>query len=135
MNSVNRLENAALEVLKGNSSWEEARILFDNGKYDGAITRAYYAAFHYASALLLTKGLEARSHQALRRLFHLHFIRTNTFPERMGTVLSHAQKAREEADYYPEVTFSKETAAERLREVETFLTTARTHLSSCGVSI
>lgn len=133
MNSVNRMENATLEVSKGNSSWEEAQILFDNGKFDGAITRAYYAAFHYASALLLTKGLEARSHQALQRLFHLHFIRTKTFSERMGTLLSHAQKAREEADYYPEVTFSKDTAQERLQDVKAFLTAARKHLSSCGV--
>ena len=74
MNDINRKENARLEKIKGDSSWEEAAILFEKEKYDGAVSRAYYAAFHYACACLLTKGLEARSHQALQRLFHLHFI-------------------------------------------------------------
>lgn len=130
MNATNRAANAVLERAKGDSAWEEAQLLFGNAKYDGAVTRAYYAAFHYTCALLLTKGLEARSHQALQRLFHLHFIRTKIFPERIGVLLSHAQKAREEADYYPEVTFSREVAQERLQDVSQFLDTARAFLDA-----
>lgn len=130
MNATNRAANAVLERAKGGAAWEEAQLLFDNAKYDGAVTRAYYAAFHYTCALLLTKGLEARSHQALQRLFHLHFIRTKIFPERIGVLLSHAQKAREEADYYPEVTFSREVAQERLQDVSQFLDTARAFLEA-----
>lgn len=94
MNAIHRIENARLEKSKGDSTWEEAEILFERRKFDGAVSRAYYAAFHYACACLLTKGLEARSHQALRRLFPLHFIRTDLFTETSGVLLSHAQKAR-----------------------------------------
>lgn len=130
MNAVNRTENAKLEKTKGDNAWEEAEILFAKGKYDGAVSRAYYAAFHYACACLLTKGLEARSHQALRRLFHLHFIRTGVFPEKVGVLLSHAQKAREEADYFPEVSFTQEIANDRLTDVRAFLAAAATYLQS-----
>lgn len=133
MNATNRNENARLERSKGDSAWEEAQILFDRGKFDGAVSRAYYAAFHYACACLLTKGLEARSHQALRRLFQLHFVRTGLFPEKTGVLLNHAQKAREEADYFPEVSFSSELARERLAEVELFIAAASTYLSNTGV--
>lgn len=80
MNDTNRHENAKLEKAKGDNAWEEATLLFQGGKYDGAVSRAYYAAFHYVCAALLTKGLEARSHQGAQRLFHLHFIRTGIFP-------------------------------------------------------
>ncbi|MBI4223565.1 MAG: HEPN domain-containing protein [Deltaproteobacteria bacterium] len=58
MNEINRRENAKLEKAKGDNAFEEAKILSNNGKYDGAVSRAYYAAFHYACACLLTKGLE-----------------------------------------------------------------------------
>ncbi|MBI4367626.1 MAG: HEPN domain-containing protein [Deltaproteobacteria bacterium] len=133
MNAINRVENAKLEKAKGVSTWEEAEILFERGKFDGAVSRAYYAAFHYACACLLTKGLEARSHQAVRRLFQLHFIRTGLFPEMSGVLLSHAQKAREEADYFPEVSFSAAVTKERLAEVRQFLATASKYLTEVGI--
>lgn len=129
MNDKNKLGNAKLEMEKGEAALEEAQILFDNGKYDGAISRAYYAAFHYSCAALLSKGLEAKSHQGMQRLFHLHFIRTKIFNERAGVILSHAQKAREEADYYPEISFTEEVAGERLNEVKKFVKQIRSYLS------
>ena len=131
MNAENRIENAKLEKTKGDNAWEEANILLEQQKYDGAVSRAYYAAFHYACAALLTKGLEAQSHRGVQRLFHLHFIRTKIFSDRVGVLLSHAQKAREEADYYPEVSFGKEIAHERVQEVEEFLKTCRPYLAGC----
>lgn len=132
MNDMNRQENAKLEKAKGDNAWEEATILFEKEKYDGAVSRAYYAAFHYACSVLLTKGLEARSHQGTQRLFHLHFVRTGIFPETVGVLLSHAQKAREEADYFPEISFTKEIAQERLKEVEDFLKASRRYLTQHG---
>ena len=98
MNDSNKIENAGFEKQKGDAAMEEANILFKNGKYDGAVSRAYYAAFHYGSAALFSKGLEANSHRGMQRLFHLHFIRTKIFDEEIGIFLSHAQKAREEAE-------------------------------------
>lgn len=81
MNAINKIENARLEREKGDAALEEAKILFDNGKYDGAVSLAYYAAFHYGSAALFSMGLETRSHRGMQRLFHLHFIRTKIFDE------------------------------------------------------
>ncbi|MBI2343794.1 MAG: HEPN domain-containing protein [Deltaproteobacteria bacterium] len=134
MNATNREENAILEQAKGDGAFEEAEILFRHGKCDGAVSRGYYAAFHYACACLLTKGLEARSHHALQRLFHLHFVRSKIFHEKTGVLLSHAQKAREEADYFPEVTFTVEIAGDRLEEVRQFIATARQYLSQARLS-
>lgn len=115
---------------KGNAALEEAQILFDNAKYDGSVSRAYYAAFHYACAALLNKGLEAKSHQGMQRLFHLHFIRTKILDDKAGVMLSHAQKAREEADYYPEISFSKEIAEELLNEVKILIEQIRSYLKT-----
>ena len=128
MNAINKSVNSKLEQERGKSAFEEAKILFANGKYDGAVSRGYYAAFHYACAVLLSQGLEARSHRGLQRLFHLHFIRTKIFDEEIGVILGHAQKAREEADYYPEITFSEKMARSRLNEIEGFVAQMRKFL-------
>lgn len=121
MNSKNRQLNISVAIEKGQAALRQARILNDSHEYDGAVSRAYYAAFHYASAVLLTRGLEALSHQGLVRMFNLHFIKTGQFPKRYSTILSHAQKAREESDYQGEIPFTEEDAVTRLREVEEFV--------------
>lgn len=105
MNDINKKLNIQLEVEKGDACFRQADVLFKSSEYDGSISRAYYAVFHFATALLLTKGLEARSHEALSRLFNLHFIKTGILPKNFSTILSHAQKAREEADYWPEIPY------------------------------
>lgn len=121
MNDKNKQVNIKLEVEKGKSCLRQAKLLFDSGEYDGTISRAYYGVFHYASALLLTKGLEARSHEGLVRLFNLHFIKTGVLQKEYSKILSHAQKAREESDYWPEIPFTKEEADERIKETEKFM--------------
>ncbi len=122
MNSINRQLNIRIEMEKGQAALRQAKILHDSAEYDGTVSRAYYAAFHYASAVILTKGLEARSHEGLVRMFNLHFIKTGQFPKRYSTILSHAQKAREESDYQGEIPFTQEDAATRLQEVDEFVT-------------
>ncbi len=52
------------------------------------------------------------------------------FDGKAGVILSHAQKAREEADYYPEISFSKEIAEERLNEVKIFIEQIRSYLKT-----
>lgn len=122
MNVINRRLNIQIAVEKGQAALRQAKILQEKAEYDGAVSRAYYAAFHYASAALLTKGLEARSHEGLIRMFNLHFIKTQQFPKRYSTILSHAQKAREESDYQGEIPFTAEDAVTRVGEVEEFVT-------------
>jgi uncharacterized protein (UPF0332 family) len=45
------------------------RVLFADGDFDGAASRAYYAMFDVAEALLLSKGLVFPSHSAVISAF------------------------------------------------------------------
>ncbi|MFA4874310.1 MAG: HEPN domain-containing protein [bacterium] len=130
MNPKNIKINVGLEIEKGDAALRQAEILLKNNEYDGAVSRAYYAVFHYAQALLFLKGIEARSHHALNRLFSLHFVRSGAFEKRFATILSHAQKAREESDYSPEIPFSSEEAQLRIDEAKDFIDRAGRYLSS-----
>lgn len=128
MNAKNKKINIKMETEKGDACLRQAELLFKNGEYDGTVSRSYYAVFHYASALLFGKGIEARSHEGLIRLFNLHFIKTGDFPKLYSTLLSHAQRAREEADYWPEIPFTREDAELKLKEAMEFIRTVEKHL-------
>ena len=135
MNDVNKQQNISIEVEKGQAALRQARILLDQKEYDGSISRAYYAIFHYATATLLTKGIEARSHEGLVRMYNLHFIKNGVFPKKYSTILSHLQKAREESDYRPEIPFTKEDAETRFDEARDFIAHMGEFLKSSGFVI
>lgn len=135
MNKENMQLNIIAELEKAKNCTSQAQVLFDNNFYDGAISRAYYAIFHYAKALLFSAGFEPKTHAGLVHLFNLHFIKNGRFDKRFSTILSHAQKAREESDYFPEIPFTKEEAEERLREVETFGQQILTSLTQAGYKV
>ena len=57
-------------------------------------------------ALLLTEGLEPKSHEGALRLFALHFVKNESFPSDSAHTFSKLMKYREEADYNPSYTFT-----------------------------
>jgi hypothetical protein len=57
-----------------------ANLLFENDFLQDAISRLYYFLLHNTRALLLTKGLEPKSHdEGALRLFGLHFVKEGIF--------------------------------------------------------
>ena len=59
MTEANRLANARAEAALGDDALRAASALVELGLHNDAVSRAYYAAFHYARALLLVAGLPA----------------------------------------------------------------------------
>lgn len=77
MTDESKRENILVEVRRAEDSLEAAKILLAAGKLADAVSRAYYACFHYARAMLLTEGHEARSHGGVERMLHRDFVRKN----------------------------------------------------------
>lgn len=57
-------EKAAL-IQKARASLDAARLLAKQGHFDFAVSRAYYAMFYVAEALLLDEGLVFSKHSAV----------------------------------------------------------------------
>lgn len=121
MNAKNKALNASLEWSKSQRALKAAELLLDQDFPEESIARAYYAAFHAVKALLLTEGLEAKTHRGVGNLFSLHFVRTGKVSPSYSRILSRAQKEREEADYLSAYVFTKEDATTRLKEIKEFL--------------
>jgi hypothetical protein len=110
----------------------ESELLFKNGFFKGAVSRLYYSLLYYIRALLLTKGLEPKSHEGALRLFSLHFVKEEIFPTKAAHLFSKLMKYREEADYNPAYTFSKEDFIGLRTEADELSGQIRTHLKARG---
>jgi uncharacterized protein (UPF0332 family) len=101
---------------------EEARVLFRAKLYRGACSRAYYAMFNSARAMLATRGHQpekTKTHKTVLRLFSLEFVKNGPYGAETGQMLRRAADARAVADYQGGVNAGE--AAEVLAALEIFM--------------
>lgn len=105
-----------------------ARHLLDGGFGADAVPPAYYAAFHAAEAALAIEGDEPRSHEGLKSLFGLRFVKTGRLPAELASILRELKDERENGDYsvFPAISVEEaeravESAARFVAAVEEFL--------------
>jgi uncharacterized protein (UPF0332 family) len=114
----NKRENIQIELERAIESLSAAVLLYENGFISDAVSRLYYFVLYHIRALLITKGLEPRSHEAALRLLGLHFVREGLVEKRAAQIFSKLMKFREEADYNPVSMFTKEDFIDFKREAE-----------------
>ncbi|MEM9485857.1 MAG: HEPN domain-containing protein [Cyanobacteria bacterium P01_F01_bin.116] len=73
---------------RAESSLQAAQLLIGTDFLDDAASRAYYAAFHAASALLLSENLSFNSHSGVLRAISLTFIKAGRLDKSHGKNLN-----------------------------------------------
>jgi uncharacterized protein (UPF0332 family) len=94
-----RLLLAQRELDEAAREWAAADLLASQTFHRQAVTRAYFAVFHTAQALLAAHGMQATTHEGVQRLIGLHFVMPGLVPKEAGRALSSLQARRHEADY------------------------------------
>ncbi len=76
-----------------------ARHLHEQGNYDDAVSRAYYAVFHAATLLLYCAGFGFSSHAQLIGAFNREFVRSGLIDPTTGAAFRDLFELRQGADY------------------------------------
>ncbi len=84
---------------KAKDSLHAARLLHANGQHGFAASRAYYAMFYLAEALLLREGLAFSKHAAVHAAFGERFAKTGVVPPEFHRYLIRALEVRHLGDY------------------------------------
>ena len=132
MTEKNKKENIREEFGRAAEAMAAASLLFNEGFFKDAVSRLYYFLLYNVRALLLTKGLETRSHESALRMLGLHFIKEGIFKPGFSHIFSKLMKYREEADYNPFYIFTKEDYGELKKEVEDVSEKTKAYLKSKG---
>lgn len=121
MTGENRRGNASAELERARTCLAEARALRAADLPYGATSRAYYAVFHGAQALLFSAGIEPRTHRGVVGLIGDHFVKSGALTPEMGRLLSRLQRDREDADYVAGAVFTASEVQETIADAEGFL--------------
>jgi len=121
----NRRANAVSELARAGESLRAAAVLVDAALLHDAESRLYYALYHGAVALLLTEGIEPRTHAGTANLLGLHFVKTGRMAPDDGRLFARIQKYRLEADYGRDFVLTEDAPREDLAACTSFLERAR----------
>lgn len=97
-----------------------ARILQRNGLYDDAASRAYYAMFHSAKAVLSRMNISPKTHRGVITAFGEHLIKRGIIERSLGENLRRAKDIREKGDYSPYYTTPEDVAETLIKDAEDF---------------
>lgn len=135
MTPKNARLNAAQQAKRGQEALAEAKHLLEGSFFNGAITRAYYAAYHFARALLFLKGLEPKTHRGVIRLLSLHFVKPGILEDSVADHLPRLETFRELSDYDAAVQFTRNEAEVKIQQAEVFIAECRKILRTQRVQL
>jgi uncharacterized protein (UPF0332 family) len=102
-------------------SLQAAQDLATKGYYDIAASRAYYAAFHAATAVLLCEGLAFSKHSGVIAAVHQHLVKSGRLDQQQGKALNLLFELRGVGDYGATVHVSEIQAIQAIRVAAEFL--------------
>ena len=87
-----RIENAHRTIA-------EVATHIENGFYNTAVNRMYYACYYAASAMLVANHITTKSHDGVKQMFSLHFVKTGLVPKECGRFYNNLFEKRGTGDY------------------------------------
>ena len=127
-------EQAAL-VAMAEESLRAARLPADQGIHRFSVSRAYYAMFYCAEALLLSMGKSYSKHSGVTAAFGLEFAKAGRTPPALHRFLIEASELREEGDYDAGASIGGDDSGEQILRAESFAQATREYLGSSGSSV
>jgi uncharacterized protein (UPF0332 family) len=92
-------DEIAANLERAEQSIQAARQLASAGYNDFAVSRAYYAAFYAATAVILKDGLELSKHSAVIASIHQRLVKTGRLDREHGKALNWLFELRGIGDY------------------------------------
>lgn len=119
-------EETSLHLDRSRDCLAEADLLLSEAHHGAAVSRAYYAMFHAATAAFLHNGVERHSHQGIISAFGQTFAKAGIIDARFHRYLKESFDLRQETDYQPMVRLTEERGREVLSWAKEFVAVCRT---------
>ena len=118
-------QEIAANLQRAEASIQAAKELVSGDYYDFVASRAYYAAFYAATALLLGEELEFSKHSGVIASIHQQFVKTGKLDSRHGKDLNWLFELRGIGDYGATTHVSQQDADRAIKAAENFLSAAK----------
>jgi uncharacterized protein (UPF0332 family) len=109
-----RMENAE-------KTFAEVAVHRENGFYNTAVNRLYYACYYAATAILVANGIEVKSHDGVRMNLGKHIVQTGMLSPELGRFFSRLFSKRSTGDYDDFFNHTLENVDELIPDAKLFI--------------
>ncbi|MBA3888431.1 MAG: HEPN domain-containing protein [Acidobacteria bacterium] len=117
-----------IEWDRARDAFRDTQILHSSGGFDGAASRAYYAAFHAVTTLFSVAGHSFTKHSALETAVHRDLVKTGRWPRSLGHDFSFCLELRGVSDYGTGVRIDAAQASEAIEAARRILLAVQSDL-------
>lgn len=121
LNEKDRNALVALRLEKAKKTLIEAKDNIELGHWHAATNRLYYVCFYVVCALLIQKGITARTHSGVLNQFGLHFVKKGLISEEQNKLYGRLFGLRQTGDYDDWITLQEDDVSPFVEPVEKFI--------------
>jgi uncharacterized protein (UPF0332 family) len=111
---IYKLQKAAVSI-------KEAKLLYENGMNETAVSRLYYAAYYAANALLTSDGLNAKTHTGTKSLLNKEYFLQGKLDNSFADLYTMLMAKRHEADYESFAFIDKQQIPDWIEKTQEFV--------------
>ena len=108
---------------KARATLNDIPVLIEHEMWNTAMNRLYYACFYVVCALLISVKIETKTHEGVRRMLSLHFVKTQKLSIKLSKFYTDLLENRNSSDYSDFVYFDKETVEDFYKQAVVFVDT------------
>lgn len=125
--SINAL--VSYRIQRAKKTLSEADVLINDGYYNAAINRLYYACYYAVIALLVKNRIPAQTHQGVKQMFGMHFIINNRISNKHSRFYSQLFNDRMSGDYDDFLQYDADMLEEVRPQAEEFIAAVEQELN------
>ena len=117
---------ASYRYERAKETLDETPYLAQQGYYNTAINRLYYAFYYAATALLIKNNINTSTHAGVKQMLGMHFVATGILSREIGRNFSLLFERRHSSDY-------DDFAYSSLEEINELIPKAKAFIEAIGV--
>lgn len=121
MKDSERADLIHYRLKRASETLQEIEIHLENGLWNTAINRLYYACYYAATAILLDNDIKASTHSGVRQMLGLHFVKTGKISADLGKVFTDLFDKRHASDYDDFINVTREDVEDLLPPAREFI--------------
>jgi len=106
---------------KAKETFAEIPILIENKLWRNAANRLYYACFYAATALLIKDGHQTHSHNGVKSVLSLNYIKENTIDKSLIKIYGRLFNMRQRGDYEDWIIVEEQDVKPLIEPAEMFI--------------
>ena len=121
LSNTEREDLVEYRLEKAYSTFAEIQSHLDSKFYRTAANRLYYACFYAATALLINDGHETHTHNGVKTLLGLHYIKENIIEKSHGDLFKKLFNLRQTGDYEDWIDIEEEDITPLIEPSQNFI--------------